>query len=144
MISQEANPKGDNAYSVLRAINQKETEIRQQVAEAQQRAAALVQAAREDANQMLAQADQEARVEAERIYQSGLKEANEKAETLLSTAQERAASLRQLAQVRLDEAVSQLVKLILPEQGGQAIDRPRADSRIRPVAETTGISKGGN
>lgn len=113
-MSEEANREDNNAYSVLRIINQKEAEISHQVAEAQHRTAALVQAAREEAEQMLTQADQEARAEAERCYQRGLEEANEKAEALLITAREQAVVLRGLAQARLDEAAWCLMSLILP------------------------------
>jgi vacuolar-type H+-ATPase subunit H len=118
MMSQKANWEGDGAYSILKIINQKEAEIRQQVAEAQHRTAGLIQAAREEAKLMLAQADQEARAEAEQCYQRGVEEANEKAEALLIAARERAMALRHLAQARLDEAAWRLVSLTLPASAG--------------------------
>jgi vacuolar-type H+-ATPase subunit H len=134
-MSQEASRKDDrtNAYAVLSLINRKETEIRHQVAEAQHRAAALVQAAREEAELRLAQADQEARAEAERLYQCGLEEANEKAEILLSTAQEQAAALRRLAQARLDKAAWNLVNLILPQESSIAQNSsfPKVSPNVR-------------
>jgi vacuolar-type H+-ATPase subunit H len=127
-MSQETNSEEDraNAFTVLKIINQKEAEIRQQIVETQQRAAASIQAAHEEAEQRLAQAEEEARAEAERLYQDGLKEANEKAEILLKVAHEQAASLRHLAQARRDEAAAQLVRLILPEYCGQPQTCPRA------------------
>ena len=116
-MSQEASREGNeaNATSVLKIINQKEAELRHQVAEAQHRASALIQAAREEAEQMLVQADQEARAEAEQRYQHELEEANQKAEALLITARDQAVELRHLAQARLDEAAWRLVSLTLPE-----------------------------
>jgi vacuolar-type H+-ATPase subunit H len=104
----------EDATSLLTIIHEKEVALRHQLEEARRRAEAMLQAAREEVEQMIAQTDQEARGEAEVLYQRGLAEANQEAEALVATARKQAATLRRQAQARMEDAVQQIVALLLP------------------------------
>ena len=102
--------------SPLQVIKQKESDLRLRVEEARRQAEANIQAAREEADQIIAQADQEGRAAAEARYQRGIEEARQEAEAIAAAAHEEAAALRRWAMVRLDDAVRQIVELVLPSR----------------------------
>ena len=100
--------------SPLQVIQQKESDLRLRVEEAHRQAEAHIQATREEADQTIAQADQEGRATAEALYQRGIEEARQEADAIIAAAHKEAAALRQRAMVRLDDAVSYIVELVLP------------------------------
>lgn len=100
--------------SPLQVIQQKESDLRLRVEEAHRQAEAHIQAAREEVDQTIAQADQEGRATAEALYQQGIEEARQEAEAIIAAAHKEAAALRHRAMVRLDDAVSYIVELVLP------------------------------
>jgi vacuolar-type H+-ATPase subunit H len=99
--------------SPLQAINQKELDLRHRVEEAHRQAEAQIQAAREEAEQTIAQADRAGQAEAKALYQRGIEEAQQEAEAIVTTAYEEAAALRRWTTGRLDKAASQIVELVL-------------------------------
>jgi vacuolar-type H+-ATPase subunit H len=107
--------------SPLQAINQKELEVRRRVEEAHRRAEAQIQAAHEEAEQTITQADREGQAEAKALYQQKIKEAQQEAEAIVAAAHGEAAVLNCQATARLDEAVRQIVALVLPSM---TADRP--------------------
>lgn len=109
-----------NTSPVLQVINQKELELRRAVEKARQQADALILAAREEAKQNRAQAEQAARAEAEALYQRGLEEARQEAKLLLETANQQAATLRRQTSVRLNSAARQIVALVLAQPAHKA------------------------
>jgi vacuolar-type H+-ATPase subunit H len=108
-----------NFSSPLEVINQKELELRHTIEKVQQQADALLRAAREEAKQSLAQAEQAAQAEADMLYQCGLDEARQQAAMLLETADEEAAALRRQTTTRLGAAVRQIVAWVL----AQSVDK---------------------
>ncbi len=99
--------------SPLHAIHQKELALRQQVEAAHGRAEAQLQAAREEAQNVIAQANREGQAKAEAIFQQGLDEARQQAETIVAAAREEAALLRLKASPRLDEVAERIVAFVL-------------------------------
>jgi vacuolar-type H+-ATPase subunit H len=103
-----------DSISPLQAIHQKETELRRRLEEARQQAEASLQAARDEARKLVAQADLQGRVEAKTFLEQGLDAAQQEAETILSAAHEEEVALQQRVTARLDEAAWQIMKLALP------------------------------
>ena len=101
------------SVSPLQVIKQKELDLRQRVEAAHRQAEAKIQAAREEAKQIIARADQEGRAEANVFYQRGIEEAKQEAETIVAAAHEEAVALRHRAMARLDDAASWIVELVL-------------------------------
>ena len=104
-----------DSISPLQAIKQKEGALRQRVKGARQQAETRVRAARMEAEQIIAQADQAGRAEAEACYQQGVEQARQQAEAIVKAAHQDAAALRRQAQARLDEVAGQISTLVLPE-----------------------------
>jgi vacuolar-type H+-ATPase subunit H len=102
------------SISPLQAINQKELELRHRVEQAHTRAKTQILAAKEEAKQIIAQADREGRAEAETFYQRGIEEARREAEVMVAAAHKEAAVLQQRAEAKRDEAARQIVELVLP------------------------------
>ncbi len=102
-----------DATSPLQAIHQKELALRRQVEEAHCRAEAQIQAARQEAENVIAQANREGQAEAEAIFQQGLEEARQQAEAIVAAAYDEAATLRLKAAPRLDEVAERIVTLVL-------------------------------
>ncbi|MEW5958683.1 MAG: V-type ATPase subunit subunit G family protein [Chloroflexota bacterium] len=102
------------ATSPLHTINQKELELRRRVEAAQGQAEARLQAAHQEAQKIMAQAEQEGRTEAEAIFQRGVEEARQQAEAIVAAAVDKAATLRARAMTRLDEVAERIVELVLP------------------------------
>ncbi len=103
-------------FSPLQLIHQQELELRRRVDEAHEQAEAQIQAARQEAKKMIAQADREGRIEAEAIFQRGIDQAQQQAEEIVSAAQSEAATLRDQTLVRLDEVAPRIVALVLPDE----------------------------
>jgi F-type H+-transporting ATPase subunit b len=102
-----------NPVSVLQAIKQEESELRRRVEDARRDAAARIQAARAEAEQSVAHADEAGRVEAEAFYQGAITEARQQAEVLIAGAQEEAAGLRARAAPRLNDVAKEIVEIVL-------------------------------
>ena len=100
--------------SPLQAINKKELDLRRRVEEAHGQAEAQIQAAHEEAQKVIAQANREGQVEAEAIFQQGVEEARQQAEAIVAAAHEEAATLRIKAEPRLDEVAERIVAFVLP------------------------------
>ena len=100
--------------SPLQAINQKELELRRRIEEAHRQAEARIQAARQEAEQIIARADREGRVEAGALYQFEIEETQREAEAIVAAAHEDATALRCQATERLDNAARRIVELVLP------------------------------
>lgn len=103
-----------DSISSLQVINQKESELRHRVEEARRRAEGQIQSVREEANQTIARANQKGQAEAKALYEQRIEEARQEAEAIVATAHQEASTLRRQAVARLDEAVRQIVKLVLP------------------------------
>jgi vacuolar-type H+-ATPase subunit H len=103
-----------DSVSPLQAINQKESELRRRIEEAYRQAEARIQAARQEAEQIIARADREGRVEAEALYQREIEEAQRQAKAIVAAADEDATALRCQAAERLDNAARRIVELVLP------------------------------
>jgi vacuolar-type H+-ATPase subunit H len=102
--------------SPLQAIHQKELALRRQVEEAHCRAGAQLEAAREEAQDVMAQARHQGKVEAEAIFQQGIQEARQQAEAVVAAAYEEAATLRLKAKPGLAEVAERIVKFVLADQ----------------------------
>ena len=102
--------------SPLQVIQHKELDLSRRVEEARRQAEAKIQAAREEARQIIAQADQEGRAEADTIYQRGIEAARSEAETVVAAAHQEADALRRQATARLDDAAMHIVDIVLPTQ----------------------------
>lgn len=100
--------------SPLQVIHQKELALRRRLEEARRQAEARIQAAREEAERVIAQADQEGRVAAESCYQQGMAQARREAEAIVTAAQEEAIALHHRAMARLNAVAAQIVELVLP------------------------------
>ena len=100
--------------SPLQVIKQKELVLQHRIEEARREAEVQVQAAREQAEQIIAQADREGRAEADALFDRGIEEARLEAKAMLDSAHEEAAALRRQATARLDEATRQVVEFVLP------------------------------
>lgn len=81
---------------------------------ARQQAEVKLQAARAEAEQILAQAEQEGRAEAKAFFEQGLVAAQQEAEAILADAQEQAVALHKRAATHLDSAATRIIKLVLP------------------------------
>jgi vacuolar-type H+-ATPase subunit H len=99
--------------SPLKAIHQKELALRRQVEKAHCRAEAQIQAARQEAENVITQADREGQAKARAMFQQGLEEARQQAEAIVAAAYEEAAALRLRAKPRLDEVAERIVTFIL-------------------------------
>ena len=100
--------------SPLQAINKRELELRRRTEEARRHAEARIQAARQEAEQIIARADREGRVEAEALYQQEIEEAQRESKAIVAAADEDATALRCQAAERLDNAARRIVELVLP------------------------------
>jgi vacuolar-type H+-ATPase subunit H len=103
-----------DSTSPLQAIKQKEAELRHRVEEARRRAESQLQSAREEAEQTVARANQKGQAEAKALYEQKIKEARREAKAIVATAHQEATTFRRQAAARLDEAVRQIVELVLP------------------------------
>ena len=100
--------------SPLQAINQKELELRHRIEAARRKFEAQIQTAREEAKQIVAQADRAGQAEAELLYERGIEEARQESETIVTAAREQAVALRRQGTANLDEAAGQILQLVLP------------------------------
>jgi vacuolar-type H+-ATPase subunit H len=105
-----------NTTSPLQAINKKELELRRRVEEADRQAEAQIQAAREQAQNVIAQADREGQAKAEAIFQQGIEEARQQAKAIVAAAHEEAATLHLKAKPRLDEVAERIVMFVLTNE----------------------------
>ena len=105
-----------NTTSPLQAINKKELELRRRVEEADRQAEAQIQAAREQARNVIAQADREGQAKAEAIFQQGIEEARQQAKAIVAAAHEEAATLHLKAKPRLDEVAERIVMFVLANE----------------------------
>ena len=103
-----------SSNSPLQVINQKESELRHRIEEARRRAEGQIQSVREEAKQTIAQANQKGQAEAKAFYEQGIEEAKCEAEAIVAAAHQEATVLRRQTVTRLDEAVRQIVELVLP------------------------------
>jgi vacuolar-type H+-ATPase subunit H len=108
--------------SPLQAIKQKESDLRQQVEAARRQAAARVQAARADAEQMIRDADATGRAEAAADYQARIEQAHQDAKAITTAAGEEAAALRRLALSRLDDVAKRIAELVYAPSNGESPD----------------------
>lgn len=113
----------------LQAIHQQELALRHRLEAARRQAEAQIQAARTEAEQMQAQADQEGRAAAETCYQQGLEQARREAEALMTAAQEEAIALRHRTLARLNEVAAHIVELVLPMDALPDSETPPAVQR---------------
>jgi V/A-type H+-transporting ATPase subunit G/H len=102
--------------SPLQVIQHKELDLSRRVEEARRQAEARIQAAREEARQIIAQADQEGRSEADAFYQRGIEAARREAETVVAAAHQEADALRCQATAGLDDAARHIVDMVLPPE----------------------------
>jgi len=102
--------------SPLQAINKKELDLRRQVEEAHRQAEARLEAAREEAQNVITQAHQEGQAEAEAIFQQGIQEAQQQAKAIVAAAYEQAATLRTQAGPRLAEVAERIVAFVLANE----------------------------
>jgi vacuolar-type H+-ATPase subunit H len=102
-----------NSISPLPTIHQKEADLRHRLEGARQKAEVSLQAAREEAQRIVAQAEQEGRAEAKAFFEQGLEVAQREAEAILTTAQAEAVGLHDRVAPRLNEAAQQILKLVL-------------------------------
>jgi vacuolar-type H+-ATPase subunit H len=112
-VGEERRNVDARSVSPLQVIKQKESDLRQRVEAAHRQAEAKIQAAREEAKQTIAQADQEGRAEANAFYQRGIQEAVHEAETIVAAAHEESVALRHQATARLNDAARWIVELVL-------------------------------
>ena len=105
-----------NTTSPLQAINKKELELRRKVEEADHQAEAQIQAAREQARDVIAQANREGQAKAEAIFQQGVEEARQQAKAIVAAGQEEAATLHLKAKPRLDEVAERIVMFVLAHE----------------------------
>lgn len=105
-----------NTTSPLQAINKKELELRRRVEEADRQAEAQIQAAREQARNVIAQADREGQTKVEAIFQQGIEEARQQAKAVVATAHEEAATLHLKAKPRLAEVAERIVMFVLTNE----------------------------
>jgi vacuolar-type H+-ATPase subunit H len=105
-----------DTISPLQAIHQKELVLRQQVEQAHCRAEAQLEAARAEAQDIIAQAHQQGKVEADTIFQQGIQEARQQAEAIIVAAYDKAAMLRTQAEPRLDEVAESIVTFVLASE----------------------------
>lgn len=105
-----------NTTSPLQAINKKELELRRRVEEADRQAETQIQAAREQAQNVIAQADREGQAKAEAIFQQGIEEARQQAKAVVATAHEEAATLHLKAKPRLAEVAGRIVMFVLTNE----------------------------
>ena len=100
--------------SPLQVINQKELELRRCTREARQRVEGRIQAAHEEARQIVARAEREIRDEARTLYDRGIEQARQEADAALAAARKEAQVLRDRVSARFDNAVEQILTIILP------------------------------
>ena len=105
-----------NITSPLQAINKKELELRRRVEEADRQAEAQIQAAREQARNVIAQADREGQAKAKAIFQQGVEEARQQAKAIVAAAYEEAASLHFKAKPRLNKVAERIVMFVLTNE----------------------------
>jgi vacuolar-type H+-ATPase subunit H len=105
-----------NTTSPLQAINKKELELRRRVEEADRQAEAQIQAAREQARKVIAQANREGQAKAEALFQQGIEEARQQAKVIVAAAHEEAATLHLKAKPRLDEVAKRIVMFVLTNE----------------------------
>ena len=98
----------------LQAINQKELELRHRIEQANTQAEAQILAAKEEAKQIIAQADREGRTEAETLYRRGVEEARREAESIVAAAHAESIVLQHRATAQFDESARQIMDLVLP------------------------------
>lgn len=101
------------SISPLQVINQKELELRHRIEEARRGAEGQIQSARKEAEQIITQANQKGQAEAKALYEQRIEEARREAETIVATAHQEATTLHHQTAARLDEAVRQIVELVL-------------------------------
>lgn len=104
----------EEAISPLQVIKHRELDLSRRVEEVQRQAEARIQAAREEARQIIAQAQQEGRSEADAFYQRGIEAAGREAETIVAAAHQEADALRRQATARLEDAAQRIVEFVLP------------------------------
>lgn len=104
------------SVSPLQVIQQKEAELRRRLEEARQKAEADIEAARTEARHLVDQAHRQGQSEAEALYQQGIRRAEQEAEAIIDAAHKEAKTLRRQAKSRLEDAVNQIVQLVLPSQ----------------------------
>jgi vacuolar-type H+-ATPase subunit H len=102
--------------SPLQVIQQKEAELKHRLEEARQKAEADIEAAREEARQLVDLAHRQGQAEAEALYQKGIQRVEQEAEAVLDAAHKEEITLRRQAKTRLEDAVTQIVQLVLPSQ----------------------------
>ena len=102
--------------SPLQVIQHKELDLSRRVEEARRQAEARIQAAREEARQIIAQADQVGRAEADAFYQRGIEAARREAETVVAAAHREADALRRQATAGLDDAARHIVDIVVPAE----------------------------
>ncbi len=117
-----------DSTSPLQAIKQKEAELRHRVEEAHRRAEGRLQSARAEAEQTIARAVQQGQAEARALYEQKIEETGQEAKAIVAAAHQEAATFRRQATARLDEAVRQIVKLVLPSIESLPEDAGLADS----------------
>jgi vacuolar-type H+-ATPase subunit H len=102
------------SISPLQVIQHKELDLSRRVEDARRQAEARIQAAREEARQIIAQADQQGRSEADAFYQRGIEAARREAETVVAAAHQKADALRRQATAGLDDVAQHIVDMVLP------------------------------
>jgi vacuolar-type H+-ATPase subunit H len=108
--------------SPLQLIKQKESDLRQQTEVARREAAARMQAARAEAEQLVRDADARGRAEATAEYQARIEQAHQEAQAITTAASEEAAALRRLAMSRLDEVAKRIAEWVYAPSNGESSD----------------------
>jgi len=105
-----------NITSPLQAINKKELELRHRVEEADRQAEVQIEAAHEQARNVIAQADREGQAKAQALFQQGIEEAQQQAKAIVTAAHKKAATLHLKAKPRLDEVAERIVTFVLANE----------------------------
>lgn len=108
--------------SPLQRIKQKESDLRQQTDTARREAAARIQAARAEAEQMVRDADAKGRTEAAADYQVRIEQARQEAKAVTTVAGEEAAAMRRLAMSRLDDVAKRIAEWVYAPSNGESSD----------------------
>jgi vacuolar-type H+-ATPase subunit H len=101
--------------SPLQTIHHKEAEVRRRLEAARQQADIRLQAARQEAQQLLVQAEQDGQLKAQALYEQELSQTHREATTLLTNAQTQADAVQRQATAHLNDAVEQVLRLVLPK-----------------------------
>lgn len=113
-----ASSAGIGSLQALKEIKRAEEEVRRLKAAADKRAEETLQAAREDARGIVAEAKKNAQAHADTTVQKAIKLAESEAEGVVKAAEQEAAKLRNVSDATLDESASDVLSSFRDRVGG--------------------------